>query len=713
MSNITIKGIQTNNLKNIDVSIKKNALNLILGPSGSGKSSLAYDTIAKIGLQEYLSMFYDEMSDPSYKVDEYENMSATVPIKQSNYNSNVKSTIGTYFSFSNKIIALYALILGMDEHFFVLNREENVCPKCHGLGTVRQMDISKIVDFKKTVAENPFKCWQRRSDFYTKILEKFCKEKKIDLNTKIEDLPKEHFDLLLSGESDSKYTIHFVFGSRNYKAQRTTKYYGVLTEIPMTKSKAEITSDKFLPESYYSDLKCPDCNGLKYSPKHLEYKIQGLSIGEFMETPFTNLVPFFEKLKKKAKDTNINRLIDSICVFLNKAIELNLGYLSFSRTIPSLSGGELQRLRLIQVLCTQLTDLIIIFDEPLAGLSGEEKEVVFQNVKGLSKKHTVIVVDHSRKFISSAENIIALGEKSGENGGYLIDAQKYIDSQVYTNKVETVEPTEFLNIKIKQNIYNYAGADVNIASNCLNLVTGRSGVGKSTLLREYFPRFFNQYLYINQKPIAGNVNSNVATLLEIANPIFNLFAKKFEMPKSFFSNSSGNEGCCPACSGAGFNIYANEKFTCKECDGTGFNQNLKKYKIADKNIFDIWNMSVAEAKVFFDSLDKKIMKHISVANELSLGHLKIGQATSSLSGGENVRIKLLKLEGSQATVIGVDEPFKGLNVTEIGLILDFLKSKQKEGKTVVVVDHTENVEKYFDYHIKLAVKQGFLANGEK
>ena len=705
VENIVIKGIQTNNLKNIDVSIKKNALNLILGPSGSGKSSLAYDTIGKIGLHEYLSMFYDEMSDPSYKVAEYHNMSATVPIKQSNYNSNAKSTIGTYFSFSSKIIALYASILEMDERFFVLNREENVCPVCHGLGTVRQMDVSKILDFKKTIAENPLKCWQRYSDFYSKILKKFCEEKKIDINTRIEDLSETDLDLILNGESDIKYKINYTHGK--FKSVRTTKYFGIFTEKPMR------TKEFGMPESYYSNLRCPACNGLKYSERHLDYKIRGLSIGEFMETPFSALVPFFADLKKKKLNENLCRIIDSICIFLEKAIELHLGYLSFARSIPSLSGGELQRLRLIQVLSTQLSDLILIFDEPLAGLSGDEKEIVFKNIVSLSKKHTVIIVDHSKKFISSAENIIALGEKSGELGGNLIDAQKYIASQVFPTSFEIAQPTEFINVKIKQSIYSYSGVDVKIGKNSLNLVTGRSGIGKSTLLREYFPRFFDKYLYINQKPVAGNINSNVATLLEIANPIFNLFAKTFELEKTFFSNSSGNEGVCPACSGAGYNIYAGEKFICQECEGTGFNQNLKKFRISGKNLFDIWGMTISDAKEFFDSVDKKIMKPIEVASELSLGHLRIGQATTSLSGGENVRIKLLKMEKSQAEIIGVDEPFKGLNVTEIWQILNFLLAKKNSGKTIVVVDHTENVEQFFDFHIELGVKEKFLVNGRK
>lgn len=711
MSDIFLKNIQTNNLKNIDVSLKRNALNLILGPSGSGKSSLAYETIGKIGLHEYFSMFYDEMNDPSYKVGEYQNMSVTVPIKQSNYNSNVKSTIGTYFSFSSKIIAIYASILGMDEKLFVLNREENVCPKCHGLGTVRQMDVSKIVDFKKTINENPFRCWQKNSDFYTKILQKFCEEVKIDCNKKLEDFTDSELNLLLNGESKKKYTIHYV--CRNFKGQRTTNYYGVFTEKPMRKVKAEITSENFLPESYYSDLKCPSCNGLKYSEKHLEYKIQGLSIGEFMNTSFADLIPFFDKLRKSKKSANITRLIDSIYIFLEKAIELNLGYLSFSRSIPTLSGGEMQRLRIIQVLCTQLTDLIIIFDEPLAGLSGEEKEKVFHNIRGLFKNHTVIVVDHSKKFISSASNIIVLGEKSGERGGYLIDAEKYIKSQVFNRKIETTKPKSFINIKVKTPIYDYNGTNLDIAENCLNLVTGHSGVGKSTLLREYFPRFFEKYLYVNQKPIAGNVNSNVATLLEIANPIFNMFAKEFEQAKTFFSNSSKNEGCCSVCGGSGFNVYANEKFTCKECEGTGFNRSLKKYKINDKSLFDIWQMSIVDAIKFFEPLNKKIMEHISLSERLSLGHLKLGQPTSSLSGGENVRMKLMKLDKSQATVIGVDEPFKGLNISEISLILDFLMEEKKGGKTVVVVDHTENVEQFFDYHIHLDVRNKVIVNGDK
>lgn len=185
---IIIKGIETNNLKKIDVVIKKHVINLIIGPSGSGKSSLAYDTIAQIGLHEYMSMFNDDIGEITYKVTEYNNMTATVPIRQNNYNSNVRSTIGTYFGLNSKLAIAYASMLDMSESFFLLNREENTCEYCHGIGYVEELDITKIIDYNKPLNKNPFKCWQRYGDFYIKIIERYCEEKGIDASKTFDQL---------------------------------------------------------------------------------------------------------------------------------------------------------------------------------------------------------------------------------------------------------------------------------------------------------------------------------------------------------------------------------------------------------------------------------------------------------------------------------------------------------------------------------------------
>ncbi len=702
--NIVIEGIETNNLKNIDVEIKKKGINLIIGPSGSGKSSLAYDTIAQIGQHEFMAMFADEVSEPSYKVRSFSNMVAAVPIKQTNYNSNLRSTIGTYFGLNRSVGLIYAVILGMSEDFFVLNKESNLCEACHGLGYVSQLDYNKIIDFNAPLKKVPFKCWNRYKDFYSQMINNFCEENDIDSNKSFRDLTDKEKNLILYGESKDKYSIRYK--KTNAFSRRTSKFFGVLTGNPMLPNCG-------IGKSFYSEFECECCKGKKYGDQFDEYKVQGLSIGEFMTIDFASLQGIIQKISKELKDERLSFTIKNLKSFIDKAVELNLGHLCLHRAIPTLSGGELQRLRMVQVFTTQLSDLVIVLDEPLAGLSGEEKKTIYDNVVLLSKKHTVVLVDHGDTFYKSADQIIALGEKGGNNGGRLIDVEKFLKQQRDISKPQ-VEPVENeIKIQLNSSIYKYKGVDVSVAKDRLNLITGYSGVGKSTLLREYLPQFFENYLYINQKPLQGNKNSCVATVLDISNKIQELYAKKHKKDKKFFSNLTGNEGMCPICQGAGYIEYGGDyhqstRIECRDCEGTGFNKNLKKYKLKNCSIFDIWKMTIDDAVVFFGDLDKSISSTCITASEIMLGHLHIGQATGTLSGGENIRIKIMKAAKSTSKVIGVDEPFKGLSNVEINVIAKYLNKIREKGKTLLVIDHTTGVEDYFSRWIQIDNKKDIL-----
>lgn len=703
---IDVWGVETNNLKDIDVSLEKHAINLIIGPSGSGKSSLAYDTVAQIGQHEFMSMFADNASDPTYKVKGYRNMVAAVPLKQANYNNNMRSTIGTYFGLNRYIGFIFSVISGVSEDFFVLNKESNLCEVCHGFGTVKELDVNKLISFNTKLKDDPVRCWDRYKDFYRSIIEKFCTEVGIDPNKTFRELTEEERHTFLYGESRSKYQI--IYHKVNSKSSRTTKFYGVMREKPLIVG-ANI-SDK-----YYSDTVCPCCRGKKYASSHDEIKVGGLSIGEYMITPFADLLIVNKAIRKHSKSASLTFALDAIDTFLQRAIDFNLGYLFFNRSIPTLSGGELQRLRMVQVFNTQLTDLLIVLDEPLGGLSGKERKKIYDSIVELKEKHTLVIVDHSDIFVKLARTIVALGEKSGKNGGYLIDAQSYIKKQ----KAPMPKPEHTLGAPIRvalnSKIYQYNGVDIELSEGCLNLITGASGIGKSTLIREYFSQFFESYAYVNQRPILGNKNSNVATSLDIATEIFSIFAKKFKKDKNYFSNNTGNEGCCPSCLGAGYIEYGSEKTSvlrleCADCAGTGFNKDLAKHKINGKSIFDIWKMTVDEVADFFKDINPKIATALQNASSILLGHLLIGQPTSTLSGGENIRIKLLKLRNSRSDVLGIDEPFKGLSLTEIHSVINFLIGMVNKGKTIVVIDHNEEAFPYFANHIELINKNGLLTD---
>lgn len=701
---IVIEGIETNNLKNIDVSIAKKGVNLIIGPSGSGKSSLAYDTIAQIGQHEFMSMFADEVSEPSYKVRAFSNMVAAVPIKQSNHNNNMRSTIGTYFGLNRSIGLIYAVSLGLTEDFFVLNKESNLCEECHGLGYVSKLDYNKIVDFNISIKKVPFRCWNRYKDYFAQMLVAFCEDHQIDSEKTFRELSDKEKDLLLYGESSEKYSVRYK--KVNALSRRTSKFYGVLTGNPMLPGVG-------IGKSFYSDFECECCHGKKYSPLFDEYKVEGLSIGEFMTVPFAELKSKIERIEKTITDDRLTFTIKNLVSFVNKAIELNLGHLCFHRAIPTLSGGELQRLRMVQVFTTQLSDLIIVLDEPLAGLSGEEKQSIYNNVVELAMKHTVVLVDHGDTFCKAATKIIALGEKGGSAGGKLIDVKEFFKKQSGIEKFEPQKPETQINVDLNSSIYKYNGVKVSFAENRMNLITGYSGVGKSTLLREYLPQFFDSYLYINQKPLLGNKNSCVATVLDISNKISELYAKKHKKDKKFFSNLTGNDGMCPVCAGAGYIEYGDDyrqstRIECRECEGTGFNKILKKYKIKDFSIFDVWKMTLDEAVEFFEDADKNISQACVAASEIMLGHLHVGQATSTLSGGENIRIKIMKALKSTAKIIGVDEPFKGLSNIEIDAVARYLDKIREKERTLIVIDHTTGVEDYFSQWILMENNKNIL-----
>lgn len=701
---IVIKGIQTNNLKDIDVVLKKNAINLILGPSGSGKSSLAYDTVAQIGLHELGAMYSDSVKEPEYKVESFSNMVVTIPIKQLNSNNNVRSTVGTYFSLNPCLAKIFSSLLELPYDYFVLNKTENVCPICLGVGYVKNLDPNKIVDYDKTLEDVPIKCWKKNKDFYRQIIKLYCDEVGIEARKKFRQLSDSQRKQILYGTSKQKFKIKYKV--TNHQSTRTTLYYGPMLNISMLKN--------FSPsDDFYSEIKCEKCNGEKYETGHKTYKICGYSIGEIMMMPFLDMASWIVKVRKNFDCKDIDFSLNQIEMFAQKASELNLGHLFINRNIPSLSGGELQRLRLIQVFSSQLSDLLIVLDEPLAGLSAKEKTVVYENIIDLSKKHTLLIVDHHDVFINVASQIYTLGEGGGKKGGKIIDTGSYINKQHKRLQLD-VQPVDRLkHIDVRTEVYAYEGVDLKIAENRLNVISGSSGVGKSTLLREYFPQVFDNYLYINQKPMGGNIRSTVATDLNIATRIIQDFAKKFKQDKSVFSNMTSGDGACKTCSGSGQIVYGSQSqsqiiLECKDCKGTGFDKKLSKFKWNELSIQDIWKMTIDDAIEYFEGIDDKVLSKLRLAQSLMLGHLEIGEKTSELSGGENIRMKLIKALDANNKVIGIDEPFKGLNSQEIFMIVKALEKLVNKGKTIIVVDHEEEGFKYFSNHIELVNKNGIL-----
>ena len=521
---------------------------------------------------------------------------------------------------------------------------------------------------------------------------------------KFKQLSDKQKHLLLEGVGTKKYTIKYKV--TNHYSSRTTYFFGPLTEKPMLKN--------FSPSSgFYSELPCEACGGQKFGHDHMKFKVCGLSIGELLLLPFEEVTDWIKRIRKEYDCSTIEFSLNQLESFAKKAVELKVGYLFMNRNIPSLSGGELQRLRLIQVFATQLTDLLIVLDEPLAGLSSEEKRVVYENIKSLEKKHTLLIIDHHEMFVSDAAKIITLGKGSGHNGGTIINTSEYLKKQSKELSMKPDSETGCFEVSVAGSVYGYKGVDISIGKEALNIISGKSGIGKSTVLREYLPRFFEEYTYINQKPLEGNSHSFVATNLGILERISKCYAKATNKEKSWFSNMSSASGACKICGGTGLIKYGSDLqsqiiLKCKDCRGSGFDKKIQNYQIKGKSLIDVWEMTIDEAYEFFLDIDKGISETLGAAQKILLGHLQIGERISSLSGGENIRIKLVTALKEKSSVYGIDEPFKGLDKTEIHVVVKALAELCKHGKTIIVVDHEEESFKYFWRHIELTNKHGIL-----
>ncbi|MDR0920433.1 MAG: ATP-binding cassette domain-containing protein, partial [Oscillospiraceae bacterium] len=347
------------------------------------------------------------------------------------------------------------------------------------------------------------------------------------------------------------------------------------------------------------------------------------------------------------------------------------------------------------------------------GLSGIEKKRIYNNIVSLSQNQTILIVDHHKNFLSVAKKVFALGNGGGKNSGNIINTADYLKSQdiIFLKPITNVSEEKY--IVINNDVYSYKGVNIKIVMNSLNIIIGKSGIGKSTLLREYLKQFFENYQYVSQKNLLGNKNSCVATLLNINNKIFEMFSDKFGKDKKFFSNLTGSKNVCRHCSGAGYieigAEYSNSvKICCNECRGTGFGIVLQKYKIGAKSIFDIWGMTIDEFILYCQEYNVKLINILLQAQSLLLGHLCIGQSSVTLSGGENIRIKVLKSANSSAEIIGIDEPFRGLNSTEISVLLSFFRDISKNNKTIIVADHEEDSFVSFDKVISLENIDDFL-----
>lgn len=710
MSEIEFYGIKTNNLKSINVKIPKNKITLITGISGGGKSSLAYDTIYELCKSEFESLEQGFLDGKSYSLDRFKNIIPAVAIKQKNTNINPRSTLYSSLNFQNHI---FELILGEklpnDISNLKINSPVNSCNTCSGLGSTLKENFSKLIDFSLKIGENPFKIWwDSNKEKYTKLLISFCMENEINTEKNFNQLSEKEKKLLLYGKQNSIFEISFYQNGKRRK--KKLPYIGLMDFVSVLKS-SENTADKEKLKKYSDEVNCIDCSGSRLKKNISDIILfNRISLFEILTLPLSDLRQRLLENNKLTK-YNLFKLINSLC-------ELGLGYLSLTRSIPSLSGGELQKAKLASINSSRISGVLYIFDELSSQIDPTSFDFLSKSMlKIVENGNTLILVEHDHSFFSIADKIIEIGPKAGDKGGYLIAAkpcsyyERLISSQISLEKNKNLEFIEFNNI----NKNNVSSLNLNFAKNALNSIVGKSGSGKSSIA-EYIYETNDNVLFISQELIKGNIRSTVSSIIGINRIISKIFSDHYEQDEDYFMPGNTSGLSCDTCHGLGVVRYQRSfdspvDIECPSCNGRLFTSESKDYTLHGISLFDIYGLEFTDlVNHSFSKSNLNIKKVFENACKLGLGHLKLHRKTQSLSGGELRRLKLLKSisfsNRNSNKILIIDEPSSGLDYETSLSVIDFLREKSKSFLSIIIIDHKPSIYLNTDYLIQIGPGAG-------
>ena len=717
---IIIQGLRQNNLKNISLEIPKEKIVVFTGVSGSGKSSIVFDTVAAESQRQMNETYsawirgrLEKYEKP--KVDKIENLSASVIVDQSRLGGNSRSTVGTISDMYASLRLLFSRIgspyVGTAS-YFSFNDPNGMCPECYGIGKVMTVDYENRLD--------PEKSWNEGmadlpafhvGNWYWK---QYAEANIFPLDKPLKDFTETERNRLFYGADEKG-------GERiSKKVEGIVNYLNKMLLNRDTSTLKEASVKKLM--SLVSEKECPVCKGRRLNQRVLECKVQGYNIYEMCEMEFSKLV----EVLKKIDDPRAATIVETLVASLTRMIDIGLHYLSMNRESSTLSGGEAQRLKLVRYMGSSLTGMTYIFDEPSTGMHPRDVYRMTNLLKSLRDRgNTVLVVEHDKDVISIADEVIDVGPLAGKNGGQILFQGSY--EQLLFSKTLTGEAMKN-NIPIKSNprvpkeffplrnacVHNLKSVSVDIPKEVLTVVTGVAGSGKSSLIRDAFAKEYSeQVVLVDQSAITATGRSTPVTFLGVFDEIRKVMAKSNGVDSGYFSFNS--KGACPACKGRGVIVtelvFMDPVVTvCEECGGKRYSKEALQYEYMGKNIEEIMSMSAGEALEFFDD-NKKITKYLKALCTVGLDYLSLGQPTSTLSGGERQRLKLAKYLDKKGNIYILDEPTTGLHASDIEKIMELLDGFVKRGNTVIVIEHNIDVMKQADYIIDVG-PDGGTAGGQ-
>lgn len=746
---IRVHGARENNLKDVSIEIPKRRLTVFTGVSGSGKSSLVFDTIAAESQRlinetysAFVQGFMPTLARP--EVDVLDGLTTVITVDQQRLGGDPRSTVGTATDANAMLRILFSRLgqphIGPPSAYAfnvpsvrasgaitvekgakkavkaTFTRTGGMCTRCEGRGSVSDIDLTQLYDDSKSLAEGAFTIpgWKSDSQWTVGL---YAQSGFLDPHKPISRFTKKEMQDFLYGEP-TKVKVNGV----------NLTYEGLIPKI----QKSFLSKDKeamqphirAFVERAVTFATCPECDGTRLSEGARSSKINRISIADACAMQISDLAEWVRGLK----EPSVAPLLAALQQTLESFVEIGLGYLSLERPSGTLSGGEAQRVKMIRHLGSPLTDVTYVFDEPTIGLHPHD----IQRMNGLllrlrNKGNTVLVVEHKPETIAIADHVVDLGPGAGQAGGAVcfegtvegLRASGTTTGRHYDDRAslkETVrKPAGALEIR-GATANNLRDVDVDIPLGVLTVITGVAGSGKSSLVHGSLPHRSGAadegVVSIDQSPIRGSRRSNPATYTGLLDPIRKAFAKANGVKPALFSANS--EGACPTCNGAGV-IYtdlammAGVSTTCEDCEGKRFQASVLEYRLGGRDISEVLAMSVTEAEEFFSAGEAhtpaahKILDRLA---DVGLGYLSLGQPLTTLSGGERQRLKLATHMSEKGGVYVLDEPTTGLHLADVEHLLGLLDRLVDSGKSVIVIEHHQAVMAHADWIIDLGPGAG-------
>ncbi|MEU9598689.1 excinuclease ABC subunit UvrA [Streptomyces sp. NPDC048109] len=741
---IRVHGARENNLKDVSVDLPKRRLTVFTGVSGSGKSSLVFNTIAAESQRlinetysAFVQGFMPTLARP--EVDVLDGLTTAIIVDQQRMGADPRSTVGTATDVNAMLRILFSRLgephIGPPSAYSfntasvrasgaitvergnkkavkaTFQRTGGMCTHCEGRGTVSDIDLTQLYDDSKSLAEGAFTIpgWKSDSQWTVQV---YAQSGFVDPDKPIREYTDKELRDFLYGEP-VKVKVNGV----------NLTYEGLIPKI----QKSFLSKDKeamqphirAFVERAVTFTTCPECEGTRLSEGARSSKIGKVSIADACAMEIRDLAEWVRELDEPSVAPLLTALRDTLDSFT----EIGLGYLSLDRPAGTLSGGEAQRVKMIRHLGSSLTDTTYVFDEPTVGLHPHDIQRMNDLLLRLRDKgNTVLVVEHKPEAIAIADHVVDLGPGAGTAGGTVCFegtveelraadtvTGRHLDDRA-TLKESVRKPTGALEIR-GANTHNLQDVDVDVPLGVLCVVTGVAGSGKSSLIHGSVPAGAD-VVSVDQSPIKGSRRSNPATYTGLLDPIRKAFAKANGVKPALFSANS--EGACPTCNGAGvvytdLAMMAGVATPCEDCEGKRFQPSVLEYRFGGRDISEVLAMSVDRAEEFFGAGEArtpaahKILQRLS---DVGLGYLTLGQPLTTLSGGERQRLKLATHMGEKGGVYVLDEPTTGLHLADVEQLLGLLDRLVDAGKSVIVIEHHQAVMAHADWIIDLGPGAG-------